>query len=97
MPSTSTAQPGRTLPGMNSATSLEDYQDQMVQILGPTIGGAALVSALGFPTSDAFLKARLRNRLPIPTFALDRRRGRFAATSDVAAWLWAQRKGATQP
>jgi hypothetical protein len=55
------------------------------------------VSALGFPTADAFLKARLRNRLPVPTFAMEGRRGRFAATTDIAAWLWAQRQGAAQP
>ena len=97
MPSNKPAKPGLPLPGTDAATNLEDYQAQMVRVLGPTIGGAALVSALGFPTADAFLKARVRNRLPVPTFAMEGRRGRFAATTDIAAWLWAQRQGAAQP
>jgi hypothetical protein len=76
---------------------LKDYQAELVRVLGPTLGGRALVAALGYPTVEAFQKARERGRVPVPTFAVPGRRGRFAATTDVAAWLWRQRRGSGDP
>ena len=91
---TTTTDPSRLNPADSQASTLEDYQAQLVRVLGPTVGRVALVSALGFPSADAFQNARERNRLPITTFALKGRRGRFAATTDIAAWLWGQRQSA---
>lgn len=78
----------------DSAMSLKQYQAELVRMLGPTLGGSALVAALGYPSAEAFRKARGRQRLPVATFAVKGRRGRFAATTDVAAWLWTQSRGA---
>ena len=84
---------GPDLPSSTGATDLKEYQADLVRVLGPVVGGAALVTALGFPSSDACRTARARTRLPIPTFSVAGRRGRFAATADIAAWLWTQRQG----
>ena len=42
---------------------------------------------------DAFRKASHRGRLPVRTFEMVGRRGRFAVTTDIAQWLWDQRAG----
>lgn len=57
---------------------------------GPLIGGAALVKALGFRSSEALRQAVSRKKLPVKTFPIKNRRGRFAYTVDVARWLAAQ-------
>lgn len=54
---------------------------------GVVVGGAALWRLLGFRTGDAFRKAAQRQALPVATFTLPNRRGRFARTADIAAWL----------
>jgi hypothetical protein len=60
---------------------------QLLSAHGPIIGGAALTAILGFPSQEAFRKAASRNTLPVPTFKLEHRRGRYAYTADVARWL----------
>lgn len=64
--------------------SLREYQADLTRVLGPVVGG------LGLRTQTAFRKAHVGGRLP-HTFVIPGRRGRFAATADIAAWLWAQR------
>ena len=54
---------------------------------GPMLGGAALYRALGFPTAAAMRQAIARGRVPVPLFDIEKRRGRFALTRDVALWL----------
>lgn len=51
------------------------------------LGGAALCRALGFPTAAAMRQAVSRGRVPVPLFEIEKRRGRFALTRDVALWL----------
>ncbi|TWO62873.1 hypothetical protein FN976_28645 [Caenimonas sedimenti] len=60
---------------------------------GPMIGGAALHAALGYPSATAFRMALARDRVPIPVFPLDHRRGKFALVTELAAWLARQRLG----
>jgi len=74
-----------------SARTLREYELVLTEALGPVVGGRELAAALGFASQDAFRKSRQRGRLPVPTFELDGRRGRWAATADIAAWLWARR------
>ena len=74
------------------AATLRDYQDELTRVLGPLIGGTQLTAALGFKTQEAFRKAIQRGSVPVKTFVISGRRGRFAATADLAAWLWAQRQ-----
>ena len=54
---------------------------------GEVIGGEMLSKALGFPSIAAMKQAIKRETLTIPTFFIRGRRGRFALTVDVAAWL----------
>lgn len=58
---------------------------------GPMMTGEALRIALGYPSKEAFRQAFVRKTTPIPIFTLERRRGKFALTKDVAAWLASQR------
>ena len=62
-----------------------------MRALGATVGGGQLTRALGYPSQDAFRKAHQRGRLPVDTFELEGRRGRFATATDIAAWLWEQK------
>ena len=71
----------------------DDFEQRLVRALGATVGGGQLTRALGYPSQDAFRKASHRGRLPVRTFEMVGRRGRFAVTTDIAQWLWDQRAG----
>lgn len=58
---------------------------------GPMMTGEPLRIALGYPSKESFRQAFVRKTTPIPIFTLERRRGKFALTKDVAAWLASQR------
>ena len=62
---------------------------------GPLMASDDLRGALGYPTMEAFRQALSRRTVPIPVFPLEKRRGKYALTKDVAAWLAMQR--ATAP
>jgi hypothetical protein len=53
----------------------------------PVLTGAETARLMGFPTTDALYKARQAGRLPIDMFRLPGRRGWFAATPALKAWL----------
>lgn len=55
--------------------------------LGPVIGPPNLWKLLNYPSAGALRMAALRGSTPVPTFTLPHRRGRFAHTVDVVAWL----------
>lgn len=54
---------------------------------GELMSGRPLWRTLGFRSDRSFQRAAQRNTLPVPVFTLLSRRGRFARTRDVAAWL----------
>jgi len=54
---------------------------------GELMQGEALRRALGFRSERSFLRAVQAEQIPVPTFCLPSRRGRYARTRDVAAWL----------
>jgi hypothetical protein len=54
---------------------------------GELIGGAALSRCLGYRTQRAFQMGIKRGQVPVETFNLPGRRGRYARTFEVAAWL----------
>jgi hypothetical protein len=62
---------------------------------GPMMSNDNLRVALGYPSKEAFRQAIARKSVPIPVFDIEKRRGKFALTTDVAAWLAAQRTRAT--
>ena len=72
-------------------TDYEAFERRLIAALGATVGGSTLSKALGYRSQDAFRKAHQRNRLPVHTFELAGRRGRFAAATDIAQWLWRHR------
>lgn len=74
-----------------SNESYDDFETRLIRALGATVGGEALTRALGYPSQDAFRKARHRGRVPVTTFEVEGRRGRFATAIDIATWLWNQR------
>lgn len=53
----------------------------------PVLSGPDTARIMGFPTTEALYKARQAGRLPIELFRLPGRRGWFAATPAVKAWL----------
>ena len=53
----------------------------------PVLSGPETARIMGFPTTEALYKARQAGRLPIELFRLPGRRGWFAATPSVKAWL----------
>ena len=53
----------------------------------PFLSGPDTARIMGFPSTDALYKARQSGRLPIELFRLPGRRGWFAATPAVKAWL----------
>jgi hypothetical protein len=54
---------------------------------GELIGGSDLWRTLGLKSERTFQRLARANRLPVPTFGVEGRRGRLARTRDVAAWL----------
>lgn len=53
----------------------------------PILSAGEAARLMGFPSSEALTKARQTGRLPIPMFQIPGRRGWFAATHVVKAWL----------
>jgi hypothetical protein len=64
---------------------------------GPMVGGTELHRALGYPSATAFRTALNRDQVPIQVFNIEYRRGKFALTKHVAAWLANQLGDASQP
>lgn len=54
---------------------------------GPLMHGRNLWLALGYVSAQAFRKAVRFGTVPVHTFTIETRRGRFAKTRDVAAWI----------
>lgn len=90
------AEPAGQMVVRTGTTDLIAFREELVRALGPMLGGAKLAAALGYRTADAFGKAARGNRLPIPTFEIEGRRGRYAMTTDLANWLWSTRNASLQ-
>lgn len=76
------------------ANSLE--QD-LLQTFGPMIYGQVLYKSLGYTSADAFRQAISRQSVPVDTFPIEGRRGKFALTRDIAKWIAIQKVENTQP
>lgn len=71
----------------DSTASAMDRLTALLAEHGELMGGQALWRNLGFRSDRSFLRAAAAGKLPVATFHLPDRRGRFARTRDVAAWL----------
>lgn len=71
-----------------SATTAESQiRDALLRSHGELLTGQTLRRSLGFRSVRSFQRALSEGTLPVPTFALPGRRGTYARTRDVAAWL----------
>jgi len=75
----------------DSAELTEQLEAELMKQYGPMLTGSALVAALGYPSGDAFRQACARGTVPISVFPIERRRGKYALSRDVARWLAEQR------
>jgi len=63
-----------------------DLERRLLREHGELIGGTALARGLGYRTARAFQVAVKRERMPIETFTLVGRRGRFARPFEPPRW-----------
>ncbi len=69
------------------ASSAEALARRLLTAHGELVTGLTLATLLGYPTVSAFRQSLLRQQVPVPVFTPPGRRGKFALTSDIAAWL----------
>ncbi len=72
----------------NLKNKSDSFIRKKVNEYGPFIGGETLRKLLGYSTYESFRQADNRKQLPVQTFNLPNRKGRFALTEDVATWLY---------
>jgi len=72
------------------------FSAELEATYGPLMGGAALYRALGYDTYAAFRRCRAKGELGVRVFPIPARRGAYALTKDVAAWLYERAAIATQ-
>lgn len=60
---------------------------RLVSTWGELIGPDALWRELGYRNAAALRTARRRGLVPLTLFRIERRRGYYARSADVAAWL----------
>ncbi|MBD3654292.1 hypothetical protein [Kangiella sp.] len=66
-------------------------EQDLIKAHGHLIGNKELCRLLGFTNMAAFRQAIKREQLPIPVFGMENRRGKFALTKDIAAYLTQKR------
>jgi hypothetical protein len=64
-----------------------ELEDKLMKEYGPLMTGAPLTAALGYPSQDSFRQAVAQHSLPVAVFLIEKRRGKFALSQDVARWL----------
>lgn len=64
-----------------------ELQTELLAVHGELMSGRSLWMALGFKAERGFQRAAQRGALPVGVFELKGRRGRFAKTREIAAWL----------
>lgn len=68
--------------------SLDDQlRSELLECYGPMVGGPELIKLLGFKTYTAFYRTWRAGDLGVQVFHIPGRRGLFALTQDVAAWM----------
>jgi len=74
--------------------SKEDLEEILARDLlyryGPLLGQDELWRALGYMSLDGLRQAQARGTVPVHVFSLERRRGKFALSRNVAHWLASQ-------
>jgi len=55
--------------------------------LGALISATKVWKLIGYPSYDAYRKARSRGTLPVKEITIEGRRGRFVLVTDLTNWL----------
>ncbi len=74
----------------------QELEKDLLNQYGPVLTGDALRRTLGYPSMNALRQAIYRNKVTVPLFKMNNRRGRFALAKDVANWLAEERNLAVQ-
>ena len=74
----------------------KSLERDLLHSFGPLIYGQLLHKSLGYTSADAFRQAVSRNSVPIDTFPIEGRRGKYALTRDIAKWIATQKITNTQ-
>jgi hypothetical protein len=72
-----------------SGTAHDERFERLLVRHGEIVGGRELMHLLGYRSVRSFARACALQTLPIHSFELEGRRGRFARTRDVIDWLCA--------
>ena len=68
-----------------------ELTSDMTELYGPLMHSKQLWKVLGYGSADSFRHALNRKSIPIPVFSIEGRKGNFALTKEVSAWLAEQR------
>jgi len=72
-----------------------DLERDLLERYGLLVTGEALIKELGYISKAAFRQSLVRKTVPIPVFELDNRRGKYALSKDIAAYLAKKRCAST--
>ena len=81
-------------PRDDPCTLRDELLHEMQACHGPVLGGQVLARALGLGSAAALRQARKRGHVTVALFTLPKRRGFYALTREVAAWLATAREAA---
>jgi len=62
-------------------------EQDLLNKYGLLVTGEALIKELGYVSNSAFRQSLARKTVPVPIFEIDNRRGKYALSKDVAAYL----------
>ena len=65
-------------------------EQRLIDRYGTMLSSRALARELAYPSEQAYRQALMRGTMPIKTFTLPKRRGRYALTIDLARWIAVQ-------
>ena len=89
---------------MSLANLNNDKQDLVIKLdkdlmdrHGPIIGGEDLWQVLGYKTAAAFRLALKLGDISLPIFNIEKRRGKFALSIDIANWIVDQKYKEEKP
>lgn len=74
----------------NKRSLYKELKEELVKKYGVMVNGQSLYEALGYTSGNAFRQALKRGNIQVPLFEVPNRKGKFALTKDIAAWITEQ-------
>ena len=81
---------------VNEEALAAELEADLVSHYGLMLTGESLKRALGYRSLAALQQALSRGTVPVPVFAIENRRGKYALAKDVARWLAGKRAEAVR-